>query len=262
MFSFTIKASFLRISREGLHKTLFSYYFFSIFLQELLSGSPSRSSSSLSFQSTPPLQQSPASFSQPLLNGLGRSFSDGVAAVTQPNSSSLPTVSGLMASVAGIPQLNMNGVLSGLNGVIHSPLGNASQATLPTLRPQPPPLNPQALAQGFPFPKSVSPYVLKWQNYTSSFERLAANTPRHCCCLAFRSSLLSEQQKQLLLEQQQQLQQILTSQNFTHVTTISPPLLFLVWFIAALSKRNSQILSRNQTCRVCQLRQLQASTCF
>uniref|UniRef100_H3D9G6 MLLT6, PHD finger containing n=1 Tax=Tetraodon nigroviridis TaxID=99883 RepID=H3D9G6_TETNG len=154
--------------------------------EELLSGSPSRSSSSLSFQSTPPSHQSPASFSQPLLNGLGRSFGDGAVAVTQPNSSSLPTVSGLMASVAGLPQLNMNGVLGGLNGVIHSPLGNASQATLPALRPQPPPVNPQALAQGFAFPKSVSP-----------------------------SSLLSEQQKQLLLEQQQQLQQILTSQNFT-----------------------------------------------
>lgn len=64
-----------------------------------------------------------------------------------------------MASVAGIPQLNLNGVLGGLNGVIHSPLGSASQATLPALRPQPPPLNPQALAQGFAFPKSASPYV-------------------------------------------------------------------------------------------------------
>lgn len=138
----------------------FSFIF--IFLQELLSGSPSRSSSSLSFQSTPPPQQSPASFGQSLLNGLSRSFSDGVVAVSQSNSSSLQTVSGLMAPAAGIPQLNMNGVLSSLNGVIHSPLGNASQATLPTLRPQPPPLNPQALAQGFPFPKSVSPYVLKW----------------------------------------------------------------------------------------------------
>lgn len=82
-------------------------------------------------------------------------------APTQSNSSSLPTVSGMTASIAGIPQLNMNGVLGGLNGVIHSSLGNAPQATLPTLRPQPPPLNPQALAQGFPFPKSVSPYVLK-----------------------------------------------------------------------------------------------------
>lgn len=144
-----------------MHKTLLILSCVFIVLQELLSGSPSHSSSSLSFQSTPPPQQSPAFFSQPLLNGLSRSFSDGAAAVAQSSSSSLPTVSGLMASVAGIPQLNMNGVLGGLNGVIHSPLGNASQPTLPTLRPQPPLLNPQAPAQGFPFPKSVSPYVLK-----------------------------------------------------------------------------------------------------
>lgn len=154
-FSFTIKHLFQNAWSSCL-KAIDFYSF--LFFQELLSGSPSRSSSSLSFQSTPP-QQSPASFSQPLLNGLGRSFSDGLAAVAQSSCSSLPTVSGLMASVAGIPQLNMNAVLSGLNGIIPSPLGNASQATLPALPPQPPPLNPQALAQGFPFPKSVSPYV-------------------------------------------------------------------------------------------------------
>lgn len=64
-----------------------------------------------------------------------------------------------MASLAGSPQLNMNGVLGGLNGVIQSPVQNAPQPTLPALRPQPPPLNPQALAQGFQHPKSVSPYV-------------------------------------------------------------------------------------------------------
>ncbi|KAG7252495.1 hypothetical protein CRUP_009524, partial [Coryphaenoides rupestris] len=40
--------------------------------EELHSGSPSRSSSSLSFQSTPPPQQSPAPFGQSLMNGLGR----------------------------------------------------------------------------------------------------------------------------------------------------------------------------------------------
>lgn len=127
--------------------------------QEHLSGSPSRSSSSLSFQSTPPPQQSPASFSQPLLNGLSRGLSDSLGAVTQAGSSSLPMVGGLMASVGGSPQLNMNGVLGGLNGVIQSPVQNAPQPTLPALRPQPPPLNPQALAQGFQFPKSASPYV-------------------------------------------------------------------------------------------------------
>ncbi|KAM3865531.1 protein AF-17-like [Diretmus argenteus] len=155
--------------------------------EELHSGSPSRSSSSLSFQSTPPPQQSPASFGQPLLNGLGRGLSDGLGTIGQTGSSTLPMVGGLMASLAGSPQLSMNGVLGSLNGVIQSLVQNAPQPTLPALRPQPPPLNPQALAQGFQPPKSVSP-----------------------------SSLLSEQQKQLLLQQQQQqLQQFLTSQNFT-----------------------------------------------
>ncbi|XP_035036140.1 protein AF-17 isoform X3 [Hippoglossus stenolepis] len=151
--------------------------------EELHSGSPSRSSSSLSFQSTPPPQQSPASFCQPLLNGLSRGLSDGLGTISHAGSSSLPMVGGLMASLAG----SMNGVLGSLNGVIQSPVQNAPQPTLPALRPQPPPLNPQALAQGFQLPKSVSP-----------------------------TSLLSEQQKQLLLEQQQQqLQQFLASQNFT-----------------------------------------------
>ncbi|XP_020795478.2 LOW QUALITY PROTEIN: protein AF-17 [Boleophthalmus pectinirostris] len=160
--------------------------------EELHSGSPSRSSSSLSFQSTPPPQQSPASFGQPLLNGLGRGLSDGLGTLNQSGGSSLPAVGGLIASLTGSPQLGMNGVLGSLNGVIQSPVHSAPQPTLPALRPQPPPLNPQVLAQSFQLPKSVSP-----------------------------SSLLSEQQKQLLLEQQQQqqqqqqLQQFLTSQNFT-----------------------------------------------
>lgn len=156
--------------------------------EELHSGSPSRSSSSLSFQSTPPPQQSPASFGQPLLNGLSRGLSDGLGGISQAGTSALP-MGGLMASLAGSPQLNMNGVLGSLNGVIQSPVQSAPQPTLPALRPQPPPLNPQAMAQGFQLPKCVSP-----------------------------SSLLSEQQKQLFLEQQQQqqqLQQFLTSQNFT-----------------------------------------------
>lgn len=154
--------------------------------EELHSGSPSRSSSSLSFHSTPPPQQSPASFGQPLLNGLSRGLSDGLGTLNQSGGCSLPAVGGLMASLTGSPQLTMNGVLGSLNGVIQSPVHSAPQPTLPALRPQPPPLNPQALAQSFQLPKSASP-----------------------------SSLLSEQQKQLLLEQQQQLQQFLTSQNFT-----------------------------------------------
>jgi len=121
--------------------------------QELQSGSPSRSSSSLSFQSTPPPQQSPASFGQPLLNGFSRGMSDSSGAISQ------PVVGGLMSSLAGSPQLNMNGVLGSLNGVIQSPVQNTPPLTLPALRPQPPPLTPQALAQGFQLPKSASPYV-------------------------------------------------------------------------------------------------------
>ncbi|XP_071246663.1 protein AF-17-like isoform X2 [Salvelinus alpinus] len=140
---------------------------FIISSEELHSGSPSRSSSSLSFQSTPPPQQSPASFGQPLLNGLGgRGLTDSLGGLSQASSS---MVGGLMASLAGSPQLNMNGVLGSLNGVIQSPVQNGP---LPALRPQPPPLGPQALAQGLQLPKSMSP-----------------------------SSLLSEQQKQLLLQQ-------------------------------------------------------------
>lgn len=128
--------------------------------QELLSGSLSRSSSSLSFQSTPPPHQSPASFSQPLLNGLARGLGPGLDTLglgNQTGNSSLPGVGGLRSSVAGSPQLNVNGVLGGLNGVIQCPAQNPPQSTLPALRPQPPPLNPQALAQGFQLAKSASP---------------------------------------------------------------------------------------------------------
>uniref|UniRef100_A0A8C6KTT9 MLLT6, PHD finger containing n=1 Tax=Nothobranchius furzeri TaxID=105023 RepID=A0A8C6KTT9_NOTFU len=112
--------------------------------EELHSGSPSRSSSSLSFQGTPPPQPSPASFGQPLLNGLNRGATDGLG------SAGFAVVGGLMASLAGSPQLNMN-------GVIQSPAHSAPQPGLPTLRPQPPPLNPQMLNQSFQLPKSASP---------------------------------------------------------------------------------------------------------
>ncbi|XP_038834841.1 protein AF-17-like [Salvelinus namaycush] len=125
---------------------------FIISSEELHSGSPSHSSSSLSFQSTPPPQQSPASFGQPLLNGRG--LTDSLGGLSQASSS---MVGGLMASLAGSPQLNMNGVLGSLNGVIQSPVQNGPQPTLPALRPQPPPLGPQALAQGLQLPKSMSP---------------------------------------------------------------------------------------------------------
>ncbi|KAM6972008.1 protein AF-17-like [Aplochiton taeniatus] len=149
--------------------------------EDLHSGSPSRSSSSLSFQSTPPPQQSPASFGQPLINGLGRGLSDSVGTI----SSSLASVGELayISSLTGSSQLSN---VNGLNGVIQSSMQHsAPQHALPELRPQPPPLNPQPPAQGLQLPKSMSP-----------------------------SSVLSEHHKQLLI-QQQQLQQFLTSQHFT-----------------------------------------------
>ncbi|XP_057699643.1 protein AF-17-like isoform X2 [Corythoichthys intestinalis] len=152
--------------------------------EDLRSGSPSRSSSSLSFQSTPPPQQSPATMSQPVINGRGSS--EILGQINQGGTSTQSVASGQLTSLAGSPQLSMNGALSALNGVIHSPVQSASQSTLPALRPQPPPLNPQTMAQSFQLPKSGSP-----------------------------SSVPSEQQKQIILEQQQQLQQFLTSQNFT-----------------------------------------------
>ncbi|XP_054635515.1 protein AF-17-like isoform X3 [Dunckerocampus dactyliophorus] len=152
--------------------------------EDLHSGSPSRSSSSLSFQSTPPPQQSPASLSQPVPNG--RAAGDVSGTVGQAGSCAQPGAGGLLASLVGSPQLSVNGALSILNGVIQSAVQGTSQSTLPPLHPQPPPLNPQSLAQSFQLAKSAGP-----------------------------SSLLSEQQKQLILEQQQQLQQFLTSQNFT-----------------------------------------------
>ena len=125
------------------------------FLQELHSGSPSRSSSSLSFQSTPPPQPSPAPFGQPLMNGLGRGgLCDGLLGGGGGHSA---------LALAGSPQLGLGGgggALGGLNGVIQSPAHNAPpQPALPALRPQPPPLNVQALAQGLQLPKSLSPYV-------------------------------------------------------------------------------------------------------
>ncbi|KAJ8001962.1 hypothetical protein DPEC_G00174860 [Dallia pectoralis] len=174
----------LRNSKSPLSKSCFlndTSFFTSS--EELHSGSPSRSSSSLSFQSTPPPQQSPGSFSQPLLNGLGgRGLTDLGLGVLGPAGGSM--VGGLIASLTGSPQLNMNGMLGSLNGVIQSPGQNAPQPALPALRPQPPPLS-QTLAQSLQLPKSMSP-----------------------------SALTSEQHKQVFL-QQQQLQQLFASQHFT-----------------------------------------------
>ncbi|XP_023680825.2 protein AF-17 isoform X2 [Paramormyrops kingsleyae] len=153
--------------------------------EELPSGCPSRSSSSLSFQSTPPPQQSPASLSQQFVNGLGRALTGGLGSMSQAGNTTLPMVSGLMSSLTGSPQLSMNGMLGSLNGVIQSPNQNATQQpqlSVPTQQPS----HQQTLSQSLQIPNSLT-----------------------------SSSLLSEQQKQFLLQQQHQLQQLLHSQHFT-----------------------------------------------
>ncbi|MGH0159241.1 UNVERIFIED_CONTAM: hypothetical protein FKN15_037069 [Acipenser sinensis] len=95
--------------------------------EDLHSGCPSRSSSSLSFQSTPPPQQSPASLSQPLVNGLGRGVSGALGGGAQSASPALPMVGGLMGNLSGSPQMSMNGIMGNLSRVIQTPTTAAPQ---------------------------------------------------------------------------------------------------------------------------------------
>ncbi|XP_042331829.1 protein AF-17 isoform X2 [Sceloporus undulatus] len=148
------------------------------------SGCPSRSSSSLSFHSTPPplpmLQQSPASLSlvtgvqqqpqqQPPVNGLARTMGTVHGGVT-PVSHSL--VDGLLGNLAGGQQVPINGILGGLNGTM------ATQTQNP---------------------------LLAQPNLQLSTSQSSMASMSH----------LTEQQRQLLSQhelQLQQLQQLLTSQ--------------------------------------------------
>ncbi|XP_041123051.1 protein AF-17-like [Polyodon spathula] len=91
------------------------------------SGCPSRSSSSLSFQSTPPPHQSPASLSQPLVNGLARGISGALGGGDQLASPALPMVGGLMRNLSSSPQMPMNGIMGNLSGVIQTPATAAPQ---------------------------------------------------------------------------------------------------------------------------------------
>uniref|UniRef100_A0A674GJH0 MLLT6, PHD finger containing n=1 Tax=Taeniopygia guttata TaxID=59729 RepID=A0A674GJH0_TAEGU len=94
--------------------------------EEPPSGCPSRSSSSLSFHSTPPplplLQPSPAALplpGAPPVNGLARVASGGLAGASGASHglSAVPTVvDGLLGSLAGAQQMPLNGILGSLNG--------------------------------------------------------------------------------------------------------------------------------------------------
>ncbi|XP_040857662.1 protein AF-17 isoform X2 [Ochotona curzoniae] len=107
------------------------------------SGCPSRSSSSLSFHSTPPplplLQQSPATLPLALpgapaplppqpQNGLGRA--PGTAGL-----GAMPMAEGLLGGLAGSGGLPLNGLLGGLNGTAApNPVGLSQAGATPTLQ--------------------------------------------------------------------------------------------------------------------------------
>ncbi|XP_068852750.1 protein AF-17 isoform X2 [Aphelocoma coerulescens] len=148
------------------------------------SGCPSRSSSSLSFHSTPPplpmLQPSPASLPLPgaqQVNGLARVAGGGLAGGSGAGHSlsAVPMVDGLLGSLAGAQQMPLNGILGSLNG---------AQPAHP----------PSALTQ------ASGPPALQLSTSLSSIPSL---------------SPLTEQQRHVLHQheqQLQQLQQLLTSQ--------------------------------------------------
>ncbi|XP_013911998.1 PREDICTED: protein AF-17-like isoform X2 [Thamnophis sirtalis] len=152
--------------------------------EDLHSGCPSRSSSSLSFHSTPPplplLQQSPASLPlttgvqqqppPPPVNGLSRAMGTvhgGSATATH------SLVDGLLGSLAGGQQVPLNGILGSLNGTL------ATQTQNPVL----------AQTSGHP-------------GLQLSMSQSSIPNVTH----------LSEQQRQLLSQPELQLQQLLTSQ--------------------------------------------------
>ncbi|NWZ88581.1 AF17 protein, partial [Poecile atricapillus] len=153
------------------------------------SGCPSRSSSSLSFHSTPPplpmLQPSPASLPLPgaqQVNGLARLAGGGLAGGSGAGHSlsAVPMVDGLLGSLAGAQQMPLNGILGSLNGA----------------QPAPP---PSALSQ------ASGPPALQLSTSLSSVASL---------------SPLTEQQRHVLQQheqQLQQLQQLLTSQPLNPV---------------------------------------------
>ncbi|XP_061872961.1 protein AF-17-like isoform X3 [Colius striatus] len=109
------------------------------------SGCPSRSSSSLSFHSTPPplpmLQQSPASLPLPgvqQVNGLARVAGSGLGggSTASHSPSTVPMVDGLMGTLAGGQQMPINGILGSMNGAqaAQSPSTLTQASGLPTLQ--------------------------------------------------------------------------------------------------------------------------------
>ncbi|NXO00640.1 AF17 protein, partial [Rhinopomastus cyanomelas] len=161
------------------------------------SGCPSRSSSSLSFHSTPPplplLQQSPASLPLPAgqqVNGLARAGGGGSTA-----GHSLATVapmmdgSGLAGTLAGAQQVPINGILGSLNG--------AQGAQAPA---QPPPT--LQLSSSLSSVPSLSPLTEQQRHVLHQHEQQLQQLQQ-----LLTSQPLNPEQQALVFQMMQQIQQ-------------------------------------------------------
>ncbi|XP_038019008.1 protein AF-17 isoform X2 [Motacilla alba alba] len=161
------------------------------------SGCPSRSSSSLSFHSTPPplpmLQPSPASLPLPgaqQVNGLARVAGGGLAGASGASHglSAVPMVDGLLGSLAGAQQMPLNGILGSLNGA----------------QPAPPPSAPPALqlSSGLSSVASLSPLTEQQRHVLQQHEQQLQQLQQ-----LLTSQPLNPEQQALVFQMMQQIQQ-------------------------------------------------------
>ncbi|NWY07105.1 AF17 protein, partial [Nothoprocta ornata] len=167
------------------------------------SGCPSRSSSSLSFHSTPPplpmLQQSPASLPLPAVqqvNGLARVAGSGLGAGTNASHSlsAVPVVDGLMGTLAGGQQMPINGILGNVNGA------QAAQApSAPTQASGPPTLQLSTSLSSVP---SLSPLTEQQRHILHQHEQQLQQLQQ-----LLTSQPLNPEQQALVFQMMQQIQQ-------------------------------------------------------
>ncbi|XP_065712183.2 protein AF-17 isoform X3 [Patagioenas fasciata] len=164
------------------------------------SGCPSRSSSSLSFHSTPPplpmLQQSPASLPLPgvqQVNGLARVAGSGLGGGSSAGHSlsTVPMVDGLMGSLAGGQQMPINGILGSLNG--------AQAAQPPTQASGPPTLQLSTSLSSVP---SLSPLTEQQRHVLHQHEQQLQQLQQ-----LLTSQPLNPEQQALVFQMMQQIQQ-------------------------------------------------------
>ncbi|XP_066196242.1 protein AF-17, partial [Sylvia atricapilla] len=160
------------------------------------SGCPSRSSSSLSFHSTPPplpmLQPSPASLPLPgaqQVNGLARVAGAGPAGASGAahGLSSVPVVDNLLGSLAGAQQMPLNGILGSLNGAQPS---------------QPPPQGSGPLSSSLSSVASLSPLTEQQRHVLQQHEQQLQQLQQ-----LLTSQPLNPEQQALVFQMMQQIQQ-------------------------------------------------------